>query len=215
MLDSAAPAPHQRDSASKLSSLMNGFLFTPPENLADSFSKAGSTSPEWQHKLPILHHKAAAPSPPITPESKSLPSFDCSNSYTTADAPLFPNRASSETLHADAPLFGAESRRSLSPSSDLGSAHDIAASSPSRLGHVGRVAGTALPIEYSPAGASAYYHARMDELNRYRAMLPKPTASPATERDVYSKRQLQSLGKPVGVAKTRPAPRTTPKLKAA
>lgn len=196
---------------------IGGYLFTPPENTADSFSHEDDN----QHKEQAVEEwrKTVLPpivqTPPASPEFSALPGIATATGFQTHDSPLFPDQTQSD--RAQVPLFEKDCSQSPSPtqtsvniqSPEVNTCTTI--TKPSRpLAFPGNLNIT------TGQDALRYYHARMEELRRMRPSyeLPTPRKSPSWNLDKESSRQLQSLTRSAGVSKSRSASRTVTKPKA-
>ena len=216
-IDTAMASQDERDKV-KGRIPTGGYLFTPPENVVDSFSHQDGVSEKdgavvgWRPAvLPPLVH-----TPPASPEFSSLPSIAAATGYPAHDSPLFPDQTQSDRSRAQAELPLFEKARSPSPTptevtvSIEPRQEDVTTTTtPSRKGTFPFT----LDIK-TGQDALRYYYARMDELRAARTRLPEPRKSPAFNLDKESSRQLQSLTRSAGVAKSRPAPKSAPKPKA-
>ena len=222
----------QQEHAKSQFTPVNGYLWTPPENTVDSFSKDDTTAPvtEWQNKLPPLQ----ARTPPASPTNNSLPSIASATGFSTQDSPLFPERRT-DRARSQTPLF--ETDRSQSPQraqSAPSSGDDGAAGSMSdlrsHLPAINTIAASALTDKPSsseifpailgvrtPRDALSYWYSRLGELADMRkatSKLPSPKTSSSPERDWLSKSQLRRVSKPTGISKSRTVPKSVSRPKA-
>lgn len=198
-----------------------GYLFTPPENIVDSFSQQDET--QYTQQAVVGWRQAVLPplvhTPPASPEFSALPGIASATGYPSHDAPLFPDQSQTDRKRSQdqVPLFEKERTQSLSPRQS-----SVAVQSP----RTDTTTPTAKPSRSLPFPANLqirtgqdalrYYYARMEELRAARStyQLPRPKTSSSYNLDVESSRQLQSLTRSGGVTKSRSAPRTVAKPKA-
>ena len=195
----------------------NGYLITPPEKFADSFSqeeRPQEASKEWQTKLAPLHERT----PPTSPDDRTLPSIASATGYAVVDAPLFPERRTDRT-RSETPLFETGRSSSVSRSQSAPGGAD-AVQAPVRT-----TLEPSLPLrpsKFAPLfgvenerDALDYYHSRINELRVIQqARLPSPKKSRSPGRDMFDDQQLRRLNRPAGITKSRPAPKAVSKPKA-
>ena len=206
----------QQETTSRFTSV-NGYLITPPEKFADSFSqeeKPQEASKEWEPKLAPLHERT----PPTSPNDRTLPSIASATGYAVVDAPLFPDprtdRARSET-----PLFDNDRSPSI-PRSQSAPGGGEAVKSP-LLSNIRTTLEPPVQANYSglfgvknERDALEYYYSRIGELRVIqKARLPSPKKSRSPQRDAFDNRQLQRL-RHGGITKSKPAPRPVSRPKA-
>ncbi|WPH00943.1 Hypothetical protein R9X50_00377700 [Acrodontium crateriforme] len=209
----------------------DSYLFTPPEQIHDSFTSVNAscskeTAAQWQVKQNKLAPiQSAVPSPPTTPETRIFDNLPVHNaSWPGPDRQLFPDAATRDGPNAQTPLFEPESQQTspqsvharlpqtpqpIEPDLDTASRliEDAGVSDISETRNWGRRIGGNLFIKNSPSGKRGWYMEQMAEINQIRAAqsLPKPVSSAFSPRDPYTIGLLRSVGKPVGITKTKPA----------
>lgn len=197
---SSSPAPAQEKNLGGFRAI-NDYLITPPQDVNHSFSSDGDGQPQGFQdgaapKLPPIQSH----SPPISPESKALPSIATATGF--PDPPLYPddhsNRPSSRT-----PLFSRDSQSERRASR--------IPTSPSALPYPANLGVT------SPAEAYQYWSDRMAELNDLKnamRQLPSPKVSAHVSIDENGRRMLDRIEHPTRVVKPRGTPRQPTKPKA-
>jgi len=196
-------------STKKLPSVAEGFP-TPPHYTLDTFSRM-----DVEQKTKVA--PVQTPLSPVSPAQDSMPNFASSASYLVPDEPLYPDNDRSQAAYSQTPLFtnvDASSTSSSTRSDSTSAPHARSpATPPASRQNLGSIIGPTVYIENSPEGVWQYYSDRMAELDRIRqlrgCMLPQPVVSAAAKLDPISTRQLQSLGKPTGIIKTRSPPKVT------
>lgn len=194
-----------------------GYLYTPEEPLADSFSKSESAGHTTNKLAPIQ-----TLSPPVSPADSAFASFSSATRYPAQDAPLYPDHTEGDGTNSQTPLFIDDSPASSPKRRDNKSAAPPKPTLDGLLAektNLGTAIGSSVYIHPSREGALEYYYARLAEmdhitaLQRENGLLPKPKKSAASPRDPLSAHQLARLGKPTGVTKTKPVPKATPRPK--
>lgn len=198
------------------------YLYTPPENTADSFSQDDEKAPApamWhntaQNKLPPLQ----AHTPPASPETSTLPSISTATGFAAQDTPLFPEQPQRDRARSQTPLFAnnrSDTPPPIEPSPDYQYPESAVRTTltkesqadifPSNLGIMNK------------QDAVNYYNDRIAEFRNLREIqflqLPSPRRSTSQGLDQETRRQLHSLSRPSGVAKPRSAPKAVAKPKA-
>jgi len=194
-----------------------GYLYTPPENTADSFSnqdESQEAAVSW--KPTVLPH--IVQTPPASPEFRTVASIAGANEYLAHDALLYPehNSPHRDRAQSQLPLFEKERTLSASPVCRAVNHHSPAVSTVQSISTPaqGRPFPECLNIR-TGQDALRYYSARMEELRRAQGFrLPQPERSPSACLDPESSRQLQRLTRTAGVTKERVASKTVVKPKA-
>ncbi|RMY34733.1 hypothetical protein D0864_16684, partial [Hortaea werneckii] len=203
--------------------IRHGNLFTPEEPLLDSFTKGSGDTSGVPQLAPFQ-----TLSPPISPEAKTLPSFQ----YPAHDATLYPEHHPTEDSDPGSPLFSSASSNATQSSTTQAHPPATFEERAERLGitNLGRFLGPSYYLEPTRKAALGFYSNSMSELEdlqqlRHDSQLPPPNKSHALPRDPTSSRQIASLGKftagykPAGIVKSKPvpkasaSPKTTPKVK--
>ncbi|KAF2478637.1 hypothetical protein BDY17DRAFT_313924 [Neohortaea acidophila] len=202
-----------------------GYLFTPPENTVDSFSHQELDDEELQKEVfegwrtavrqpaqlsPIVH------TPPASPKTTTLPSITSAIGFTVSDSPLYPEQTPRARIDSQQPLFATEPSLSPSPKQAIVkpvASPTLATPAPVRQTlHYPHNLGVTTKEQ-----AWQYYQDRMAELQKMRGprLLPQPEKSPRWNLHKEDRRQLESLTRPAGVSKPRPAAARVPaKVKA-
>ena len=214
----------------RFTSVNNPYLWTPPEQNADSFSQEieQERPQEWQQttKLPPLQ----AQTPPTSPAERSLPSISHATGYASHDEQLYPEQGA-ERAHSQTPLFGADRSPSVPSAPSPPRGEDVGQDMLSKL-ILGSVTSRAAASKYTSSEhfpsnlgirtgreALMYYYSRVGELKAYQSArrttrLPPPTKTRSPERDEFTKDQLHRIeGSRVG--KPRPQPKPATKARAA
>jgi hypothetical protein len=207
----------QQETTSRFTSV-NGYLITPPEKFADSFSqeeRPQEAPKEWETKLAPLHERT----PPTSPDERTLPSIASATGYAVIDAPLFPERRT-ERARSETPLFETD-RSSSIPRSQSAPGGGDAIKSPV-LSDIRTTLEPSRPSKFAPLfgvkderDALDYYHSRINELRVIqKARLPSPKKSRSPARDEFDNQQLRRLNRSAGITKSRPVPKPVSKPKA-
>ena len=194
------------------------YLWTPPENVGDSFSRDDGEKmavvERWQepagNKLPPLQ----AHTPPASPEMNTLPSIAAATGYSSShDSPLFSDDSQRDQAASQTPLFEREREQSPSPLTNYQYPESAVRSSISREPQP-EAFPACLGVR-TEQDARQYYEDRLAEFRRLRAyQLPSPRYSASAERDRETRRQIHSLSKPAHVSKPRSTSKTVAKPKA-
>jgi hypothetical protein len=207
---------------------VNGYLYTPPEHNADSFSQEITQEQpmEWQQTAKLAPLQAQTP--PTSPAERSLPSIGDATGYASNDEPLYPARRA-DRARSQTPLFGADRSPSIPPAVPAPSGEDVGQDMLSKLliGRPRPAASKYTPSEYFPSNlgvttgreALIYYFSRVNELQAIRkakrtAKLPSPKKTRSPERDEFTRQQLDRISGQVRVTKPRSQPKPTSKARA-
>ena len=197
--------------------IRNGNLFTPEEPIWHSFSKTNGEA-SASSGLPKLAPIQTL-SPPVSPEGKTLPSFQ----YPSTDAPLYPEHSVSEASEPESPLFSSPESQASVPTPPEQRQPPTFEERARRQGisNLGRFVGPDFYLPPTRNAAVEYTQNSMTELEgvfraiREKAQLPPPSKSTAAPRDPISTSQIASLGrfaasKPAGIVKSKAVSKTTP-----
>ena len=199
---------------------VNGYMWTPPEQVEDSFSQesAPPPAPKAWHLPPIQPH-----TPPTSPEFRNLPSIASATGFTSSDAPLYPEqRTDRARSHTPPPLFetdrtAVEPEAQAAPSGEVRSQTDIRpAPRPTSKPSPVEIFPTILGVK-NAEDALRYWRSRISELREIPGAgtkLPSPQKSRSPERDEFTKQQLRRISKPAGVSKSTPQAVKRPKAPA-
>ena len=224
---------HQTDKMRPQFTAVNAYLYTPPENTADSFSHEEMAQPvkDPQYTLPPLQSHT----PPASPPTNALePSITTAiDGYSTQDdVPLFPERRT-DRAQSQTPLF--DNDRSQTPprsqSAPSGESKTHAPYAP----HAGRTTNLSIKPtapakptaeQYFPdilgvqtsSDALAYWHSRKGELREMRkgpSALPSPKLTMSKRRNQLDMQHVEKLSKRTGITKPQAPPRPVARTKAA
>ena len=195
------------------------YLYTPPEQTADSFSHEVDDKThegqDWRNTLPPLQGRT----PPASPETNTLPSLATATGLPTHDSPLYPE-PSQDRARSQTPLFNNDRGRSPQRAQSTPSTGAALASSSGVVSHNSDSNGRsnvypAILGITTGQQAMQYWSQCLDELKRMKTVkLPSPRSSSSSERDWLSTAQLHKVSRPTGVTKTRSAPKAATKPKA-